>query len=197
MLIDKGLGAFVSDKELPSCLDSWKPYLKDERKNNLGLALRWEAGLSAMETLSEMSDAEKVSMIKSWAEAVKKMIELNEMLDTFCVERSIVSIRMKKNGGGWLNMSEARDLFRWMSLDVSPALPEASEEEKKGLSTRAFTGQPVSVSESYAIIRIALGAESLLSYSKDEVKTLEEDQMTVTKIGLMVKYFNNLKDRGI
>jgi len=196
MLIDKGLGAFVSDKELPACLDSWKPYLIDKRKNNVGLALRWEAGLSAMEALSEIPDVEKVSMIKSWADTVENMVESNEMLDTFCVERSIVSIRMKKNGGGCLNMSEARDLFRWMSLDVSSALPEASEEEKKSLSTLAFTGQPVSVSESYAIVRIALGSDSLLSYAKDEVKTLEEDQMTVTKIGLIAKYFNTLKSSG-
>jgi hypothetical protein len=44
-----GLGGFLSDKELPDCLENWKPMLRKNDSANLGLALRWEAGLAGME----------------------------------------------------------------------------------------------------------------------------------------------------
>ena len=44
-----GLGGFLTDKELPDCLNNWKPLLAKEKSANLGLALRWEAGLAGME----------------------------------------------------------------------------------------------------------------------------------------------------
>lgn len=44
-----GLGGFLTDKELPECLESWKPLLAKDDSANLGLALRWEAGLAGME----------------------------------------------------------------------------------------------------------------------------------------------------
>jgi hypothetical protein len=44
-----GLGGFLTDKELPDCLENWKPLLQKENCANVGLALRWEAGLAGME----------------------------------------------------------------------------------------------------------------------------------------------------
>ena len=197
MLMDTGVGAFLTDKELPKCLDSWTNCLKNDSKNNVGLALRWEAGLAAMEALSAIPDDSKMQMSNEWASAVKKMVdEASSSLETFCVERSIVSIRIAKQGGGWLDMDEARQLYKWMSLDVSAAVPAATPEEKLALSTATFIGQPVSVSESHAIVRIALGAESLLSYSLDAEETLQEDQLAVAKLAAIAKYFHILKDNS-
>jgi asparagine synthase (glutamine-hydrolysing) len=192
-----GLAAFLTDKELPSCLESWKSALKNESNNNVGLALRWEAGLAAMKAVSHIPDDARLELSDEWASTVKNMIDEAEMIDTFCVERSIVSIRIAKQGGGWLGMDEARDLYRWMSLDVSDIVPEATDEEKAALSTPAFIGQPVSVSESHAIVRIALGAESLLSYNIDKEETLKEDSLTVRKLATIAKYFHILECSGI
>jgi len=121
------------------------------------------------------------------------MVDEAEMIDTFCVERSIVSIRIAKNGGGWLDMDEARNLYRWMSLDISAAVPSATPDEKIVLSTPAYIGQPVNVSESHAIVRIALGAESLLSYNSEKVNALKEDELTVKKLAAIAKYFNTIE----
>ncbi len=197
MLLNNGLGAYLTDKELPNCLDSWKPLLKDERKNNVGLALRWEAGLVAMEKLSSVSDEKRSAIVDEWADAVATMAKNEPQLESWCVERSIVSIRMSNNNGGWLSMDECKDLFRWMSVDVSAAVPDCTEEEKAALSTIAYTGQPVSVSESHAIVRIALGVESLLSYIDDKDATLQEDQRTVKKMAAISKYFSTLKASGM
>lgn len=199
MLGANGLLGFVTDKELPSCMDTWKPYLNDDAINNVGLALRWQAGLFSMEKLESISDDERTTLVDEWAAKVKNMVEENPNIDLFCVERSITSIRMAKDGdtSQWLNMSEARDLFRWMSLDVSEVVPDATEEEKKALATSGFIGQPVSVSEDFAIVRIALGVDSLYAYSQDKASTLAEDQMLVNKLGAIAKHFSTLKASGL
>ena len=199
MLGANGVLGFVTDKELPSCMDSWKPYLNDDAINNVGLALRWQAGLFSMEKLESISDDERTTLVDEWAAKVKNMVEENPNIDLFCVERSITSIRMAKDGdtSQWLNMSEARDLFRWMSLDVSEVVPDATEEEKKALATSGFIGQPVSVSEDFAIVRIALGVDSLYAYSQDKASTLAEDQMLVNKLGAIAKHFSTLKASGL
>ncbi|GFH55945.1 hypothetical protein CTEN210_12421 [Chaetoceros tenuissimus] len=199
MLGANGLLGFVTDKELPSCMDSWKPYLNDDAINNVGLALRWQAGLYSMEKLESISDDERTALVDEWAAKVKNMVEENPNIDLFCVERSITSIRMAKDGdtSQWLNMGEARDLFRWMSLDVSEVVPDATEEEKKALATSGFIGQPVSVSEDFAIVRIALGVDSLYAYSQDKASTLAEDQMLVNKLGAIAKHFSTLKASGL
>ena len=195
MLTAKGLQGFISSKELPSCLESWKEFVQIPGQNNVGLALRWEAGIAAMERISHISDSERVSLTEEWASAVRELVNKNEMLDVFCVERSIVSIRIRRKSGGWLNMSEARDLFRWMSLDISSSVTTSGDDEQVALSTPAFIGQPVSVSDSFTIVRIALGVEALNAYNADKAKTLKEDELTVRKLGAIANHFELLKNQ--
>lgn len=197
MLNAESLGAFLTDKELPSCLHSWGKPIQDSSKNNLGLALRWEAGLAAMEALLPIKDVERTRIADEWGTSVKNLVDDSELLDTFCVERSIVSIRISNKKGGWLNMSEARNLYRWMSNDIASAVVSAAAEDGKILSTSCYIGQPVSVSDSYAIIRIALGAESMMSYYQNKTMTLEEDSIVVKKLGLIAKHFDELKESGV
>lgn len=190
-----GLGGFLTDKELPECLENWKPLLAKDDSANLGLALRWEAGLAGMEALANIPDEERTKAYKEWASSVSSMVNERSELDAWCVERSIVSIRVAK-GEGWLSMSELRDLYRWMSMDISSLVPEATPEEKIALSKPAYIGQPVDVSETHAIVRIALGVESMLSYFNDKEETLKEDQVTVLKLAAIGKHFDTLKNSG-
>jgi hypothetical protein len=191
-----GLGGFMTDKELPDCMENWKPLLRKHNSGNLGLALRWEAGLAGMEALASIPDDRRTAAVQEWAGAVAEMVHNETELDAWCVERSIVSIRVAKENG-WLNMSELRDLYRWMSMDVSDLVPEATAEEKQYLSKPAYIGQPVDVAESHAIVRIALGVDSLLSYCDDKMRTLEEDKATVQKLAAIAKHFKTLKKSGM
>ena len=93
-------------------------------------------------------------------------------------------------------MSELRDVYRWMSMDVSGLVSGATESEKLYLSKLAYTGQPVDVSEDHAILRIALGVESLVSYLSDSQSTLLEDEITVKKLAAIAKHFETLKESG-
>jgi len=190
-----GLGGFMTEKELPDCMSHWKPFLRKDGFNNVGLVLRWEAGLAGMEALAHVSDEKRTEAVDEWAESVSSMVNSEVMLDSWCVERSIVSIRISK-GSGWLNMNELRDLYRWMSMDVSSLVKDATMEEKEALSKPAYIGQPVDVSESHGIVRIALGVDSLLSYLDDKARTLNEDQLTVKKLAAIARHFETLKKSG-
>jgi asparagine synthase (glutamine-hydrolysing) len=190
-----GLGGFLTDKELPQCLENWKPLLRKDNTSNLGLALRWEAGLAGMEALASVPDDRRTEAVEEWAGSVAGMLQNETKLDPWCVERSIVSIRVAKDDG-WLSMGELRDLYRWMSMDVSGLVPDATAEEKEYLSKTAYIGQPVDVSETHAIVRIALGVESLVSYLEDKDGTLEEDRLTVKKLAAIANHFETLKKSG-
>ena len=187
-----GLGGFLTEKELPSCLSKWAPHLKRKDTNNVGLALRWEASLAGMEALAHVSDEERTSAANSWARDVVEQVRGEHVLDAWCVERSIISIRVAKEDG-WLSVEELRDLYRWISSDVSHKVPGATAEERAILSRPAYIGQPVDVSESFGIVRIALGVESMLSYLDDTEATLAEDLHTVKKMATIGRYFKALK----
>ena len=190
-----GLGGFLTDKELPKCLGNWAPLLRKENISNVGLALRWEAGLAGMEALASVPDNRRTKSVEEWAGSVTAMVQDEAKLDPWVVERSIVSIRVAK-GDGWLNMGELRDLYRWMSMDVSGLVPDATTDEKDSLSKPAYIGQPVDVSETHAIVRIALGVESLVSYLEDKDGTLKEDLQTVKKLAAIANHFETLKKSG-
>jgi hypothetical protein len=146
--------------------------------------------------LASFPDAQRTEAYQEWAGSVSGMVNQRSELDAWCVERSIVSIRVAK-GDGWLSMSELRDLYRWMSMDISNLAPDATPEEKAALSKPAYIGQPVDVSETHAIVRIALGVESMLSYFNDKEETLKEDQVTVLKLAAIGKHFDTLKKSGV
>jgi len=192
------LSGFLTDKELSPCLASWKPLLKKNTSNNIGLALRWEAGLAGMEALGNTPDPERVAAVEEWAEKVTDMVQAEPALDAWCVERSIISVRLSKGDSSWRSMSELRDVYRLMSLDLSSVVPaDASPEEKRSLAVCCNLGQPVDVAESHAILRIALGSESLAAYIDDKGKTLEEDRMAVQKLASLAKYYDHLMESGI
>ena len=147
-----------------------------------------------MEALSAIDDGKRRKSADEWASMVTDMVSRESFLDPWCVERTIVSIRVSKsNGKGWLNMSELRDLYRWMSMDVSGAVPDATRAEKLALSKPAYIGQPVDVSETHAVVRIALGVESLISYFNNKNGTLEEDRRVIKKLAAIAKHFETLR----
>lgn len=140
MFGSEGLGSFLSDKELPECLNAWKSFLPREDACNVGLALRWEAALAGIEALAPVTDEKRNEIVAEWADTVVSMINEEDLIDAWWVERSIVSIRVQ-NGYDrtWLGMDDLRKLFRWMSKDLSSIVTEATPEEKTALSKIAYS----------------------------------------------------------
>jgi asparagine synthase (glutamine-hydrolysing) len=211
MLGPLGLGGFLTDLEVPPCLDSWKPHLvrqHDETDDiheqsalaNIGLALRWEAGLAGMEALANHPECHRQDdAVKEWSDHVTNLIEspkVSHNMDAWCVERSIVSIRLKRSSGDWMDMKELKDVYRYMSMDVSEGVPESvTPEERAILAVGCNLGQPVDVADSHAVLRIALGSESLLRYLENPDEVQNEDEIVVQKLSLVAKYLSSLQMR--
>ena len=235
MFAPGGLGAFLTDKELPDCLHSWKQALNQQQQQpqpqalsssvcntgvNIGLALRWEAGLAEMEPLSQVPDATRQEAIASWAKAVTHLIQdHNDWLHAWCVQRSIISIRVRRRSRSmpsaeqdeWLNVSQLRQVYRYMSLDLVEHLQlmadhdeQWTDSERDVLSVPIHLGQPVDVAEDFAILRMALGSQSLQQHLRDTqdsttattpCPTLQEDQVAVQKLALIAQHLDTFQRR--
>lgn len=192
---DLGLGAFLSRREMPTSLGHWSDKLSS--RNNIGLALRWEASLAGVESLADVDDNVRSDAVQAWSEACSAMVQAQPLLDAWCVNRSIVSIRLAKDASRkeWRNMEELRNVYRWMSLDVSDCV---APEDRRAATTRCFIGQPVDVAESHAIVRIALGADALAKFCKeDEGGVLREDQAAVDKLAAIARNYDTLVASGL
>ena len=206
LLGPSGLGGFLTDKEVPESFTVWTKHLASSSadslaslssRNNIGLALRWEAGLAAMEALADVSDHDKDAATNEWAARIQNLVASldDSPIDVWCVERSIVSLRVAKSSSSdeWRSMAELRKLFAWMSVDLSDF--GETPEEARALATTAYTGQPVDVSDSFAIIRVALGAECMLALLNDNDRTekekhMEQDALVIQKIAALAKHFD-------
>ena len=73
---------------------------------------------------------------------------------------SIVSVRIKHSEtGNWMIKSELAKVFKAMTLDVGHKFID--KQEKEIATNICFTGQPVFISKDQAVLRIALGSDSL------------------------------------
>ena len=218
MLSPFGLGGFVTDKELPDCLSCWKPLLirsyDDDadadhmyQSNNVGLALRWEAGLAELEHLRAVAPDDQVRQdaISTWATAVTGLIAKQEpWLQAWAINGSIISIRLHRPNGNsskdeWLNMSELRTVYRYMSLDLSPYASLSSNDDdttalNEVLRAPVNLGQPVNVAESHAIVRIALGCDALSQYLQESSRVVAQDAVAVQKLAWVAQHFAQLQE---
>ncbi len=168
-----GLNAFVTDKELPKCLESWKPYLKAGDKNNIGLALRWEAGLFEMEML--LSDIEKDIFwsglqddpVERWLLSVRKIIEQHaSTVEVYEFNSGIISIRLKKPDGSYFSFTELKTVYKQMTQAPN----------------QCYLGQPVDVAKEFGIVRIAIGASTLREFLNHPERVLADDKKLVEKL---------------
>ena len=70
---------------------------------------------------------------------------------------------------------------------MSDALPEFADK----VSKECFIGQPVLISDEEAVLRIALGSDSLRSYINDEASTAEEDTYIINKLDVLGSKFED------
>ena len=131
---------------------------------------------------------------KSWRQSVIDFVSEHDNLDYYEAAdetESIVSIRIKNTNkdakNPWFKKSELATVFKAMTEDKSKTFPD------NGISAqKCFIGQPVLISPTEAVLRIALGSDSLRNYIEDQNKTLEEDKLIVDKLAFLGKEYNTL-----
>mmetsp|Transcript_30261 Transcript_30261/g.59091 ORF Transcript_30261/g.59091 Transcript_30261/m.59091 type:complete len:496 (+) Transcript_30261:65-1552(+) len=183
-----GLSYFLSSNEVPEALSSWRSALKDT--SNTGLALRWVAALDEMEPTLAIADDDKDLMTAAWLESVLSELEkYPDQLEAFEPRScsTIVSLRLKAPGGAYYNNAECKNVFQWMTLDMS---------QKTGTqegAPRCYIGQPVNVAKGGGcVLRIALGSDSLRQLAGDAGAARAEDAAIVAKLALLTKNYAEL-----
>lgn len=154
-----GLNTFMGKAEIPRELTSWRDCLEDNQ--NPGLALRWVAALAEIEKTLQIEEKVRKQATDHWRKQVIDEISKYPNLDYFSAAEdtpSIVSLRIiHPDSGKWMVKSELAKVFKALTLDMSQKFPE----NDTVTSRICFTGQPVLISKEEAVLRLALGSDSL------------------------------------
>lgn len=123
-------------------------------------------------------------MIKELGE-YKNLDYFSEAEDT----PSIVSLRIKHpDTGAWMNKSELAKVFKAMTLDMSGQFGNADPIASK----ICFTGQPVLINQEQAVLRIALGSDSLRAFVEESGRSISEDYEIIKKLSFLGERYNEL-----
>uniref|UniRef100_A0A7S0X7B6 Pyridoxal phosphate-dependent transferase n=1 Tax=Mantoniella antarctica TaxID=81844 RepID=A0A7S0X7B6_9CHLO len=180
---------------------------------NVGVLLRWAAGLHEMETLADATAANggiaaTEVAVRSWVYAVREQAtHFQPFLEYVPAEdyggawqlggvNTIVSVRLRAGAGeAFFSTAELKQVYSLMTTDFSEFLmPESSMAERRGGAQRGLTGQPVDVPGG-SVLRTVLGAaqlKDLVSGKQQLAPMLEDDRVLLAKLALIASQFRHL-----
>jgi hypothetical protein len=190
---------------------------------NVGVLLRWAAGLHEMETLEAatamhggMENTE--ATVRSWVTATRSLAtEFEPHLEYVpAVDyggdwqlggvNTIVSVRIRNSGGGsdsgseYMSTAKLKKVYALMTADISEFLaPESTMAERRVASQRCLTGQPVDIPGG-SVLRTVLGAAQLkdLVTGKQDLPTmLEDDRVLFAKLALIARQYDHLLSHSL
>jgi hypothetical protein len=155
-----GLRHFISANEVPPALTGWRAGLKNTE--NIGLAMRWVAAQEEMEPYLEIDAGMREEAEEAWNSGVIELLSqhvgvLEHMENLDCP--TIVSVRLRRKTGRYLNVSQSKKVFEWMTLDMSDKL------DQEVARRPCYIGQPVSLTADECVVRIAAGSDTIRSAS--------------------------------
>jgi hypothetical protein len=142
----------------------------------------------------DFSTEEHSRAVEEWLTQVANMVSSLPEVDVFSVEGSMINIMLRHSAsGGLFDMEDAADAYRYVSMDVSGAVPRsANPDERSALAVVCNFGPPVDV-DTHAVLSIALEPDSLANYLEDAEGILEKDKAAIKKLSLVAKYFESIK----
>uniref|UniRef100_A0A6S8BTQ1 Aminotransferase class V domain-containing protein n=1 Tax=Aureoumbra lagunensis TaxID=44058 RepID=A0A6S8BTQ1_9STRA len=184
------LGDFLSRPDLP--LPAWQSSLPAQN-HNLGLALRWSAALADMETAAPYD----IILAQTWAKQVTNLVtSLSDTIELFESNRCIISVRLRPHPQApFFNTKQLRQIYDWMTTDCSKAfdqVPHLSKSQRVIAATPCAIGQPVEVTPTTGVLRLALGVDSFDAFAKKPEIALLDDQTALTKLSLLASHFDFL-----
>ena len=172
---------------MPPALADWRSGLRDV--DNLGLALRWVAALEEMEPYLELPGDVRDQAVSTWNKALVGLLgshqdHLEPMENVDCP--TIISMRLKRKTGGYLNVAECKRVFEWMTQDMSGKL------DSPVAARRCYIGQPVSLTKDECVVRVAAGSDAICLMCTDPKAALAADALILSKLALLVGAFEQL-----
>lgn len=189
--VPEQLRAYFTAYELPDSMPHLKKFLGNEWWN-IGLLLRWECALSNMEKYQQLIYDDVTAFICHWVEHVKSLVKaqtpyLQLLSDEQPVEgrpHGIVSVSVHvpsaSGATSSLNAAELKVIYNDLVATTTPIL----------------VGQPVALTKSSAVLRIALGADIVIAaLAHDNVvdagqamhKIYQDDVTVVSRLAGIVK----------
>ena len=180
---------------------------------NVGVLLRWAAGLHEMETLEDATEragglevAEQ--KVRDWVFAMRAAAGAfgphMEYVPAIDYEgdwqlggvNTIVSVRLRSEPDGpYLSTSDLKKVYALMTADISEFLaPESTMAERRVASQKCLTGQPVDIPGG-SVLRTVLGAaqlKDLISGKQSLESMLEDDKVLLAKLALIARQYDYL-----
>ncbi len=187
-----GIKNFLTSFDVSPELSSLARDLNDEP--NLGLYLRWTAGLYEIEQTVEVSYDERVRSEKLWRKLVTAEIcnypNMEILPDSYETD-TIISIKIRESlDSDWMTKPQLHKIYKLLTWDVSN-LDFSTEEQKEFLKLECFVGQPVEIGRHFAVLRLATDSETLRKLRTFE-QYIEEDFLILKKLDFLTRHFSLL-----
>ena len=180
---------------------------------NVGVLLRWAAGLHEMETLQDAAEragglevAEQ--KVRDWVFAMRAAaLEFGPHMEYVPATdyegdwqlggvNTIVSVRLRSEPDGpCLSTGDLKKVYALMTADISEFLaPESTMAERRVASQKCLTGQPVDIPGG-SVLRTVLGAaqlKDLISGKQSLESMLEDDKVLLAKLALIARQYDYL-----
>ena len=180
---------------------------------NVGVLLRWAAGLHEMETLQDAAEragglevAEQ--KVRDWVFAMRAAaLEFGPHMEYVPATdyegdwqlggvNTIVSVRLRSEPDGpCLSTGDLKKVYALMTADISEVLaPESTMAERRVASQKCLTGQPVDIPGG-SVLRTVLGAaqlKDLISGKQSLESMLEDDKVLLAKLALIARQYDYL-----
>ena len=201
-----GLANYLSKYDVPVAMRNMRRQLS--RVKNMGLLLRWSAGIREMELFQKKGQAVRYAM-KSWVAGVKELVRkrapLLELIDEkYDWERgdesrlggvnSVVSIKfLSACGSRHLDADVLRKVHKMLTIDSSGLLPSwATQGDREAASLRCMVGQPVVLGE-FGVLRLAVGAELARRIADNGLaEELRKDEAILEKMCVLAQFCDHI-----
>lgn len=185
---------------------------------NVGVLLRWAAGLHEMETLAQATEANggivaTEAAVRSWVAGVREQatqfapyLEYVPAVDydgdwQLGGVNTIVAVRLRSGPDeAFLTTAELKKVYALMTADISEFLtPESTMAERRVASQRCLTGQPVDIPGG-SVLRTVLGAaqlKDLVTGKQQLAPMLEDDRVLLAKLALIARQYDHLLSHSL
>mmetsp|Transcript_3109 Transcript_3109/g.7183 ORF Transcript_3109/g.7183 Transcript_3109/m.7183 type:complete len:793 (+) Transcript_3109:425-2803(+) len=186
---------------------------------NVGVLLRWAAGLHEMETLAAATAAHPgghaatEAAVRSWVFAVREQaqqfgpyLEYVPAIDydgdwQLGGVNTIVAVRLRSAADAEpFSATELKKVYALMTADISEFLtPQSTMRERRIGSQKCLLGQPVDIPAG-AVLRTVLGAaqlKDLVTGKQNLGDMLDDDRVVLAKLALIARQYDHLLSHSL
>ena len=193
-ILPQGICNFLTACDVSEKL-GWTKFLNPQA--NIGLLLRWTAGVLEIEKTVLTSYELRCESEKKWRKLVLQEIakypNMEILPDSFETD-TIISLKLRNDHGTWFSKTELSKIYEKMTktLDDAETLSlVANENDMPSLKRRCFIGQPVVVGKNVAVLRLAVDSECLRLFRFDD-RLMKEDFIILKKLDFLAQNFKLL-----